>query len=189
MTHGHKPKSRTGMVSGLRRSLREPSGRTGRGGRDIGAIVVVAAMVLLISTMVVVRLRRHTVRSPEPSTSPEVLLSTPDTKWDERWTPLAVTGFPARPLEAIKRAYAFAARRPDILRSMPCYCGCKRLGHESNEACYVKSRSSTGQPRWTDHAITCGICIDITLDAAVMTADQKPIDTIRRAIETKYQER
>lgn len=33
--------------------------------------------------------------------------------------------------------YEFAARRPDVLHYLPCFCGCWRAGHKSNYDCFV----------------------------------------------------
>jgi hypothetical protein len=51
------------------------------------------------------------------------------------------------------RLYAFAAEHADMLRWMPCTCGCARFGHSSNRACYVKSESE-GLVTFTSHAAT-----------------------------------
>ncbi|MBA2565871.1 MAG: hypothetical protein H0V09_10700 [Gemmatimonadetes bacterium] len=43
--------------------------------------------------------------------------------------------FPARVRQApaeVREAYEFAAHRPDVLRYVPCFCGCWRSGHRSN---------------------------------------------------------
>lgn len=37
----------------------------------------------------------------------------------------------------IRELYEFAARRPDVLRYMPCFCGCWRDGHRSNYDCFI----------------------------------------------------
>lgn len=186
--------ARRSSLSLLRHSLRASGGRTAhrsraRAWRELSGLIVVAGVVLVVSVSVFIRVRRQSARPPELSPVAVALPPTSDIKWDEKWPSLVISGLPARPLEEIRATYAFAARRPDVLRSMPCYCGCKRQGHESNEACYVRSRSTAGVPRWTDHAITCGMCIDITHDAIVMTTDHESVDAIRRAIETKYQGR
>ena len=34
-------------------------------------------------------------------------------------------------------AYRFAAANPEILKYIPCYCGCGEMGHGSNLDCYV----------------------------------------------------
>ena len=49
--------------------------------------------------------------------------------------------------------YQFARDRGDVLRWMPCTCGCAQLGHDSNRACYIKS-SSPERTTWTSHAAT-----------------------------------
>ena len=49
--------------------------------------------------------------------------------------------------------YRFARERGDVLQWMPCTCGCDRLGHASNRACYVKAESGD-RTTWTSHAAT-----------------------------------
>ncbi len=55
----------------------------------------------------------------------------------------AVTGplrFPKEVRQAspeVRELYEFAARRPDVLRYMPCFCGCWRVGHRSNYDCFI----------------------------------------------------
>jgi hypothetical protein len=49
--------------------------------------------------------------------------------------------------------YRFATERGDVLRWMPCTCGCADLGHASNRACYIKSEDA-GQVAYTSHAAT-----------------------------------
>ena len=79
----------------------------------------------------------------------------PDTAWDPSWPPLPNAGQPAAgTIEEVRAFYAFAAKRPDILQYIPCYCGCEREGHRSNEDCYVRGRTATGTPQWDGHAYT-----------------------------------
>ena len=33
--------------------------------------------------------------------------------------------------------YEFAARRPDVMHYVPCFCGCWRIGHESAYDCFI----------------------------------------------------
>jgi hypothetical protein len=49
--------------------------------------------------------------------------------------------------------YRFARERGDVLRWMPCTCGCAALGHTSNRACYIKAESGD-RTTWTSHAAT-----------------------------------
>jgi hypothetical protein len=69
--------------------------------------------------------------------------------------PLPITNFPAaRPPEIVNAAYEFAARRPDVLRYIPCFCGCERNGHVHNEHCFVAGREADGKPRWDAHGMS-----------------------------------
>jgi hypothetical protein len=49
--------------------------------------------------------------------------------------------------------YRFAADRGDVLRHMPCTCGCSEFGHASNRACYIKGEADE-RVTWTSHAAT-----------------------------------
>jgi hypothetical protein len=42
----------------------------------------------------------------------------------------------------VREAYRFAIANRDILRYIPCYCGCGSEGHTSNASCYVKDYST-----------------------------------------------
>lgn len=44
----------------------------------------------------------------------------------------------------VQEAYAYAVAHPDILRYIPCYCGCIAAGHGSNEDCFVDERLASG---------------------------------------------
>src|SRR6476469_1769828 len=49
---------------------------------------------------------------------------------DEDLPPLPETPFPAaRPMEVVKAVYTFAARHPEVLSKVPCFCGCENRGH------------------------------------------------------------
>jgi len=60
----------------------------------------------------------------------------------------------AAPPDVVRAVYEFAARRPDVLRFVPCFCGCERSGHQDNEDCFVESRAADGRPSWTSHGLT-----------------------------------
>jgi hypothetical protein len=49
--------------------------------------------------------------------------------------------------------YRFAVERGEVLRWMPCTCGCGDLGHNSNRACYIKTETSD-TVTFTSHAAT-----------------------------------
>jgi hypothetical protein len=44
--------------------------------------------------------------------------------------------------DEVREAYRFAIANRDILRYIPCYCGCGSEGHTSNASCYVKDAST-----------------------------------------------
>ena len=37
----------------------------------------------------------------------------------------------------VQQAYQFAIANPQIMGQIPCYCGCGKMGHTSNYACYA----------------------------------------------------
>lgn len=60
-----------------------------------------------------------------------------------------------RPPRVIRAAYEFAARHPEVLRYIPCYCGCENSGHRANVDCFVQSRDGDGHVRsWDTHGMT-----------------------------------
>lgn len=65
------------------------------------------------------------------------------------WITIEGVQFPAAFAEApaeIVEVYAFAARHPEVLRYMPCYCGCERDNppHQSNYDCFVNAIDRAG---------------------------------------------
>ena len=59
--------------------------------------------------------------------------------------PLPQMGFaPGRPIDIARAAYDFAAQHPEVLKYVPCYCGCENEGHGDNESCFVKRRDARG---------------------------------------------
>lgn len=92
----------------------------------------------------------------------------------------------ARPMPITRAAYEFAARHPEVLRYMPCFCGCEKHGHGNNEDCFVASRDADGRPVWSPHGIGCGICIDVAREAARLHKAGVPLADVRAAIDRKY---
>jgi len=54
----------------------------------------------------------------------------------------------------IRRLYQYAVDHGDDLQYIPCTCGCARVGHKSNRACYIKSDNKDGTLTFTSHAAT-----------------------------------
>ncbi len=46
------------------------------------------------------------------------------------------------------RAYELAAKIPNVLNQMPCYCYCERIGHSSLHSCFEST-----------HGAHCGVCM------------------------------
>jgi Protein of unknown function with PCYCGC motif len=60
---------------------------------------------------------------------------------------LALNQWPEQFMRAapdIQADYRFAVANPDVLRYIPCYCGCVNQGHTSNHDCYVQETRSDG---------------------------------------------
>lgn len=126
----------------------------------------------------------------EQSAAADFERHSPDAAWDPSWPALPATGLiAAASPEEIRAPYAFAARRPDILRYIPCYCGCEREGHRSNEDCYLRGRTPAGAPQWSPHSETCAICLGVTRDVMALHAEGKSLAEIRHAIEARYEPR
>jgi hypothetical protein len=93
----------------------------------------------------------------------------------------------ARPPETIRTAYEFAARHPEVLRYMPCFCGCERMGHEGNEDCFVASRDKKGKvTAWVTHGMICDVCLDVAQQAMQMHNSGASLAAIRAAIEKTH---
>jgi hypothetical protein len=100
----------------------------------------------------------------------------------------SMTGMPADVIQSAKSvqiAYQFAVANPDVLKNIPCYCGCGAAGHKSNYACYVKDDTG-GQITYDLHATGCSICVDITRDTMRMMQEGKSIPEIKTAIDQTY---
>ena len=94
---------------------------------------------------------------------------------------------PPRPMAVVQQVYEFAARHPEVLQHVPCYCGCERIGHNGNHDCFIKSRAASGRvSEWDAHGIGCTICIDVARDAMTLFNTGATPTAIRAAIDTKY---
>jgi len=86
----------------------------------------------------------------------------------------------------VQTAYQFAAANPDIMKDIPCYCGCGDIGHTSNYDCYVSSVNEQGSITFDNHALGCSICVDITQDVMRMLREGKSLQEARAYIDTTY---
>jgi hypothetical protein len=92
-----------------------------------------------------------------------------------------------RSVDVVRATYEFAARHPEVLEYVPCFCGCERGGHKGNHDCFVAGRDSSGRvTQWDAHALHCQICLDVARDAMQMHRTGASVAAIRAAIDQKY---
>ena len=87
---------------------------------------------------------------------------------------------------AVQEAYQFNTANPDIMRDIPCYCGCGDIGHTSNYDCYVSNVDDKGTIAFDNHALGCSICVDITQDVMRMLRDGKSPQEARTYVDATY---
>jgi hypothetical protein len=84
-----------------------------------------------------------------------------------------------------QQAYQFAIANPDLLKEIPCYCGCGAVGHQSNYDCYVQDDTG-GEITFDQHALGCSICVDIALDAMRLKGEGKSVAQIKTIVDQTY---
>lgn len=96
-------------------------------------------------------------------------------------------GYSPRPAEYVRTVYKFAAHNADLLKYVPCFCGCERMGHHANDECFIARRSGTGQVlEWQPHGVICEVCLDVAHEAMQLHNTGASLEQIRRAIDTKW---
>ena len=102
---------------------------------------------------------------------------------------MSMDQMPAEVLSApttVQTAYQFVAANPDVMKNIPCYCGCGDIGHTSNYDCYVSGVDDKGKITFDNHALGCSICVDITQDVMRMLQDGKSPQDARTYIDATY---
>ena len=87
---------------------------------------------------------------------------------------------------SVQEAYQFNVANPEIMKEIPCYCGCGNIGHASNYDCYVSDVEEAGNISFDNHALGCSICVDITQDVMRMLKDGKSPGEARASIDATY---
>ena len=54
----------------------------------------------------------------------------------------------------LAEGYRYAAANGQTLQYIPCFCGCKNIGHGSNADCYVTERHPDGRITFNSHGAT-----------------------------------
>ena len=84
--------------------------------------------------------------------------------------------------------YSSAAKNPDLLKFIPCYCGCgDSAGHKSNLNCFVY-KTQGNKVVWDDHGTRCELCLKIAAESIVKYNNGESIKQIRSYIDEQYKE-
>lgn len=86
----------------------------------------------------------------------------------------------------VQEAYRFALANSELLSAIPCYCGCGSMGHTSNLSCYVQEVHRDGSIVFDDHAVGCGLCVDITRDVMRMVGEGTTVRQMQDRIIARY---
>jgi hypothetical protein len=85
---------------------------------------------------------------------PVVQFTPPPRAYTGPLPPLPPVSYPLpRSPEVVQAVYTFAARHPEVLHYVPCFCGCQRSGHKDNDDCFIKGRDAKGRPEWEAHGM------------------------------------
>jgi hypothetical protein len=79
-------------------------------------------------------------------------------------------------------AYHYAILHPQLVKWMPCYCGCSEMGHGSNLDCYLRPGAAT----FEEHASYCDICVQITLKTRDLVNQGKSLNQIRAIVDQTW---
>ncbi len=86
----------------------------------------------------------------------------------------------------VQQSYQFAAANPDVMKGIPCYCGCGNLGHTSNYSCYVTGADAQGKITFDNHALGCSLCVNITQDTMRLLKEGKTVPEIKAYVDVTY---
>ena len=87
----------------------------------------------------------------------------------------------------VEEAYALAAKHPDLLDRIPCFCGCEAHGHKAVTSCFVRNRDKSGAvAAWDYHGADCALCVDVVRAAVEMQTKGRSLTEIRAVLETRY---
>jgi hypothetical protein len=88
--------------------------------------------------------------------------------------------------DRVQKAYQYAFNHRDVLSKYPCYCGCVNVGHTNNLTCYIADVNAQGKVTYDIHAVSCGVCVDITHDVMRLMGEDQSNLQIREYIDAKY---
>lgn len=88
--------------------------------------------------------------------------------------------------EVVWANYEYAEANPEVLRYIPCYCGCVSQGHADNRQCYISGVAGDGRMQYERHAVGCLVCIGITRDVMQLVEEGKSLKEIRSYIDANW---
>lgn len=95
--------------------------------------------------------------------------------------------FPAYVTANVRDGYEYALRRPDVLKYLPCYCGCGLMdGHTSNLDCFIVGVEKNGSVRFDDHGSFCDTCLQIARDAERLLGQGKTLAQVRDYVDATH---
>jgi hypothetical protein len=131
------------------------------------------------------------VSAPVPAPAPPApIVSGPsDPRFIEADLPLLPDNLPYSPRSAdvVRQVYAFAAHHGDVLKYVPCFCGCERMGHQGNDECFIQRRTTAGKvTAWEPHGVICEVCLDVAREAMQLHNSGASTQAIRAYIDKKW---
>ncbi|MGG0655234.1 PCYCGC motif-containing (lipo)protein [Rummeliibacillus pycnus] len=91
--------------------------------------------------------------------------------------------------EDLKLVYTAAGQATEVLKWMPCYCGCaESANHKSNLNCFIKKVKDDGSVVWDDHGTRCIVCVEIAVKSIKQAQEGASLKEIRKQIDNDYKE-
>lgn len=78
-------------------------------------------------------------------------------------------------------AYLYAGSHRGEAARIPCYCGCRDLGHGSLTDCFINGRGD-----YEPHASGCGVCLDELADLRRILESGQGVEAARARIDATY---
>lgn len=86
----------------------------------------------------------------------------------------------------VQGAYRYALENPEMIRYIPCYCGCETVGHISNLDCFINEIKDDRSVVWDQHGANCHTCVNIALDVQRLSREGRSLADIRSLIDESY---
>lgn len=113
---------------------------------------------------------------------------TPSGDIQETTTGQNLPGFLKGSDHQISEIYQLVAAHPDVVKQIPCYCGCgSSVGHRSSFNCFIAEMKKDAIT-WDSHGMKCGVCLDIAAESISLKQQGKSIKDIRQFIDQKYKD-